>query len=82
MSFKAIGKALVYGEADGFVKVVVETGSGKVIGVHMVGPHVTELIGQAGMAQIFQATAEQMGTMIYAHPTLYESLGDAVMEWL
>ena len=46
-SFRAIGKALVFGESDGFVKLVVEEGTNKLLGAHMVGPHVTDMITEA-----------------------------------
>ena len=48
--FKAIGKALVYGEYDGFVKIVADEATNDLLGVHMIGPHVTDLISEAGLA--------------------------------
>ncbi len=53
-SFRAIGKALVFGESDGFVKLVVEEGTNKLLGAHMVGPHVTDMITEAALAQVLE----------------------------
>lgn len=78
-SFKAIGKALVYGESDGFVKVVADQASGAVLGVHMIGPHVTDYIGEAALAQLLEATSMQVGRMIHPHPTMSEIIGEAML---
>ncbi|AJY74435.1 dihydrolipoyl dehydrogenase [Paenibacillus beijingensis] len=78
-SFKAIGKALVLGESDGFVKVVAEKASGVILGVHMIGPHVTDFIGEAALAQLLEATSMQVGRMIHPHPTLSEIIGEAML---
>lgn len=77
--FRAIGKALVYGEADGFVKVIGDEVTGDVIGVHMVGPHVTDLISEAGLAHVLNATPWEIGQTIHPHPTLSEALGEAAL---
>ncbi|GLX69721.1 dihydrolipoyl dehydrogenase [Paenibacillus glycanilyticus] len=78
-SFKAIGKALVFGESDGFVKVVADAANGAVLGVHMIGPHVTDFIGEAALAQLLEATSMQVGRMIHPHPTLSEIIGEAML---
>ncbi|NBD25485.1 dihydrolipoyl dehydrogenase [Paenibacillus glycinis] len=78
-SFKAIGKALVFGESDGFVKVVADRGTGAILGVHMIGPHVTDLIGEAALAQVVQATSMDVGRMIHPHPTLSEIIGESML---
>lgn len=77
--FRAIGKALVYGEADGFVKVIGDELTGDVLGVHMVGPHVTDLISEAGLAHVLNATPWEIGQTIHPHPTLSEALGEAAL---
>ncbi|SDX13252.1 dihydrolipoamide dehydrogenase [Paenibacillus sp. CF384] len=79
-SFKAIGKALVLGDSDGFVKVVADENTGDVLGVHMIGPHVTDFIGEASLAQLLKATSMQIGRMIHPHPTLSEIIGEAMLE--
>ncbi|MFJ7977905.1 dihydrolipoyl dehydrogenase [Peribacillus sp. NPDC096379] len=78
-SFRAIGKALVFGESDGFVKLIVEEGSNKLLGTHMVGPHVTDMITEAGLAQVLEATAMDIANTIHPHPTLAEAIGEAAL---
>ncbi|OCA89130.1 dihydrolipoyl dehydrogenase [Pseudobacillus wudalianchiensis] len=78
-SFRAIGKALVFGETDGFVKLIVEEGSNKLLGAHMVGPHVTDMITEAGLAQVLNATSMDIAHTIHPHPTLTEAIGEAAL---
>jgi dihydrolipoamide dehydrogenase len=78
-SFRAIGKALVFGESDGFVKLVVEEGTNKLLGAHMVGPHVTDMITEAGLACVLNATAMDIAHTIHPHPTLAEAIGEAAL---
>lgn len=77
--FKAIGKALVFGDADGFVKVVADKDTKDILGVHMIGPHVTDLISEASLAQILNATPWEVGQTIHPHPTLSEAIGEAML---
>ncbi len=78
-SFKGIGKSLVYGASDGFVKVVADARDNAILGVHMIGPHVTDYIGEASLAQLLGATTLQVGKMIHPHPTLSEIIGEAML---
>jgi dihydrolipoamide dehydrogenase len=78
-SFRAIGKALVFGESDGFVKLVVDEASNKLLGAHMVGPHVTDMISEAGLARVLDATAMDIAHTIHPHPTLAEAIGEAAL---
>ncbi|MGF6949268.1 dihydrolipoamide dehydrogenase [Neobacillus sp. B4I6] len=78
-SFRAIGKALVFGESDGFVKLVVEEGTNKLLGAHMVGPHVTDMITEIGLARVLNATAMDIAHTIHPHPTLAEAIGEAAL---
>ncbi len=75
--FAASGRALTRNETDGFVKVVADKKSDAVLGVHMVGPDVSELIAEAGLALEMGATVEDLATTIHAHPTLPETLMEA-----
>ncbi|MFD3258740.1 dihydrolipoyl dehydrogenase [Paenibacillus lentus] len=75
--FSAIGKALVHGDKEGFVKVIADRNSNDIVGVHMIGAHVTELIGQAALAQVLDATPWEIGQTVFAHPSLSEILGEA-----
>ncbi|MNE38689.1 Dihydrolipoyl dehydrogenase [compost metagenome] len=77
--FSAIGKAIVHGMKDGFVKVVADRSSGDILGVQMIGPHVTDLIGEAALAQLLDATPWEVGEAIHAHPTLSEVIGEAML---
>ncbi|RLL47094.1 dihydrolipoyl dehydrogenase [Oceanobacillus piezotolerans] len=77
--FRAIGKALVYGESDGFVKLIVEEESNKLLGAHMVGPHVTDMITEAGLAHVLSATSMDIAHTIHPHPTLSEAIGEAAL---
>lgn len=78
-AFRAVGKALVFGNADGFVKFVVDEDTNKLLGVHMIGPHVTEMISEAGLAQVLSMTAADIAGMVHPHPTLSEAVGEAAL---
>ena len=78
-SFKGIGKALVFGESDGFVKIVADEETNDILGVHMIGPHVTDMISEAGLAMVLDATPWEIGHTIHPHPTLSEAIGEAAL---
>lgn len=78
-SFKPLGKALVHGENDGFVKVVVDAKTNDLLGVHMIGPHVTDMISEAGLARVLDATPWEIGHTIHPHPTLSEAMAEAAL---
>ncbi|MDR6549381.1 dihydrolipoyl dehydrogenase [Paenibacillus qinlingensis] len=78
-SFKGIGKALVYGDSDGFVKVIADKDTNDILGVHMIGPQVTNSITEAALAQVLNATPWEVGQTIHPHPTLSEALGEAML---
>jgi dihydrolipoamide dehydrogenase len=75
--FAASGRALSLMESDGFVKVIADASTDELLGVHMVGPEVTELIAEAALAIEMGATAEDVARTIHAHPTLPEALMEA-----
>ncbi|MGD7045532.1 dihydrolipoyl dehydrogenase [Jeotgalibacillus proteolyticus] len=77
--FKAIGKALVFGESDGFVKMIADAKTNDLLGVHMIGPHVTDMISEAGLARVLDATPWEVGQTIHPHPTLSEAIGEAAL---
>ena len=77
--FRAIGKALVFGQADGFVKIVADKETDDILGVHMIGPHVTDLISEAGLARVLNATPWEIGNTIHPHPTLSEVMAEAAL---
>ncbi len=77
------GRAMIIGETDGLVKVVAEKNAngkaGRILGVHMVGPWVTEQLGQAYLAVNLESTVDEVANHIQAHPTLSELFGETVM---
>ena len=77
--FIANGKALIGGEYDGFVKVLADARTDEILGVHMVGPHVTDLIAEASAAMLLEATAWEVGAAVHPHPTLSEAVGEAAL---
>ncbi|SDC37572.1 dihydrolipoamide dehydrogenase [Paenibacillus sp. UNCCL117] len=79
LAFQGLGKAQILGETDGFVKVIADEESGDIVGVHMIGAHVTDYIAEASLAQLLQATPWEVGQTIHPHPTLSEILGEAML---
>jgi len=75
--FQAIAKALIAGEHEGFAKVIAHAETDQILGVHLIGGHVTELIAEASAAMLFEATALDVGAAVHPHPTLSEVLGEA-----
>ena len=73
----ASGKAKIIKKTDGFVKIVRETKYDEVLGVHIVGPHATDLIGEACAALQLETTAEELFRAIHPHPTLTEAIAEA-----
>ncbi|MED4204328.1 dihydrolipoyl dehydrogenase [Neobacillus mesonae] len=78
-SFRAIGKALVFGESDGFVKIIADEETEDLLGVHMIGPHVTDMISEAGLAMVLDAVPWEIAHTIHPHPTLSEAIGEAAL---
>lgn len=77
--FAASGRARAAGETSGMVKVIADAASDRVLGVHMIGAHVSELIATAVTAMEFGASSEDIAMTMFAHPTLAESLHEAAM---
>jgi dihydrolipoamide dehydrogenase len=75
--FAASSKASILGESEGFVKVVSEASYDELLGVHIVGPHATDLIAEAVVALTHEATAESLMRSVHAHPTLSEAVAEA-----
>jgi dihydrolipoamide dehydrogenase len=75
--FAASSKASILGENEGFVKVVSEASYDELLGVHIVGPHATDLIAEAVVALTHEATAESLMRSVHAHPTLSEAVMEA-----
>ncbi len=77
--FQAVGKALIGGDHEGFTKVIAHQETDELLGVHMIGPHVTDLIAEASAAMLLEATAWEIGATVHPHPTLSEALGEAAL---
>jgi dihydrolipoamide dehydrogenase len=75
--FQVNGKALGLGERDGFVKIIMDAKYHEILGVHMVGPEVTELLPELSLARMLELTPEEIGRNVHAHPTLSETLMEA-----
>jgi dihydrolipoamide dehydrogenase len=76
---QANGKALTYGEREGFVKVVAEARFGEVLGLHLVGPHASDLIHEGGLALALEATLDELTTTLHGHPSLGEAVREAAL---
>ncbi len=77
--FRPNGKALGAADYEGFAKVVVEEGSERILGAHLVGPEVTELLGELSMTRLLEGTARELGEMVHAHPSLSEVVKEAAL---
>lgn len=77
---RTLGKAQVLGELDGFVKIVADAATDRVLGVHIVGAHATDLIAEAGLAVNNGLTVAQVADTIHAHPTLGEGMFEAALK--
>jgi dihydrolipoamide dehydrogenase len=75
--FLANGKALGLGDREGFVKIVADEISGEILGAHLVGPEVTELLPELVLARTWELTPEEIARSVHAHPTLSEALMEA-----
>jgi dihydrolipoamide dehydrogenase len=79
MPFQAVAKALIGGEYEGFAKVIAHAETGETLGVHLVGPHATDLIAEASLGFTLEVAAWEIGAATHPHPTLSEALGEAAM---
>ena len=77
--FLASGRARAMHETDGMVKVLADAANDRVLGIHIMGSHASELIGQAVIAMEFDASSEDIARTVFAHPTLSEALHEAAL---
>ena len=77
--FIANGRARAMGETSGFIKVLADEKTDRVLGVHMIGPHVSELISEAVMAMKFSASSQDIACIVHAHPSLSEVFHEAAL---
>jgi len=77
--FAASGKAQAIGDTEGMVKIVAAKESGEILGVHMIGPEVTEMLGEMSLVQLLEGTVDEVGWLVHSHPTLSEVLKEAAL---
>ncbi len=77
--FKASGRARASEESDGFVKVLSDTETDEILGVHMIGPRAADMISEALVAMEYRASAEDIGMMVHPHPTFSEAVKEAAL---
>jgi len=77
--FQASGKAAAIGDTTGIVKLVVEEKYGEILGAHLIGPDVTELLAELSMAKLLEGTTNELGWMVHSHPTLSETIKEAAL---
>ena len=77
--FRANGKAMALGETEGFIKLVADQGTGEILGYHLIGPHVTELLGEASLGSVLEITQDELAYAVHPHPTLSEALKEAAL---
>lgn len=79
-NFQANSKAVIEGQREGFVKIVTDAKIGEILGVHMIGPSVTELLAEGVAARSLEATVAELGTAVHSHPTLSEAVREAALD--
>lgn len=78
--FKASGRARASMDTDGFVKVLADKSTDEILGVHMIGPRVADMIAEAVVAMEYRASAEDIARFCHAHPTFSEALKEAALD--
>src|SRR3989338_6889136 len=77
--FAASGRAMAANDTGGFVKVIADANTDRVLGVHVIGPSAAELVQQGAIGMEFGTSAEDLGMMVFSHPTLSEALHEAAL---
>ena len=77
--FRALGKATIVGDVDGFAKLVTDADSGILLGAHIIGPHAGDLLAEPTLARLVEGTAAEIAMSVHAHPTLTEVLVEAAL---
>lgn len=79
---KPNAKATIEGHTDGFAKMVADADTNDLLGVHIIGPHATEMIAEAGLARLLESTPYEMAITVHPHPTVSEVIGEAAHDLL
>ena len=77
--FRANGKSLAAGESDGMVKVVADGETGEILGAHMIGAEVTEMLPELAMTNLLEGSVSELGWLVHSHPTLSEAIKEAAL---
>ena len=77
--FRALGKATIVGEVDGFAKLVADAETDVLLGAHIIGPHAGDLLAEPTFARLVEGTAAEIAMSVHAHPTLTEVLAEAAL---
>ena len=78
--FQASGKAVAIGETGGMAKLVVDSKYGELLGAHLIGPEVTEMLAELSMTKLLEGTTLELGWLVHSHPTLSEVLKEAALD--
>ena len=76
----ASGKAIALGHTEGIVKLVIDPEIGEILGAHMIGPEVTELLAELSMTKLLEGTTTELGWLVHPHPTISETLKEAALD--
>lgn len=79
MPLAAVGKARIHGNTTGFIKIIERVSTSDVLGIHIVGANATELIAHGSLAMVMDASVDELGLAVMAHPTVSEGLGEAAL---
>ena len=79
---KPNAKANIEGHTDGFAKIVADADTKDLLGVHLIGPHATEMIAESAVARLLESTPEELAIAVHPHPTVSEVIGEAAHDWL
>ncbi len=77
--FRPNGKAMALGETEGQIKIIADAVSGEILGAHLIGPSVTELIAEFAVARTLEATPLELARSVHPHPTLSEVVAEAAL---
>ena len=77
--FRALGKATIVGEVDGFAKMIADAQTGELLGTHIIGPHAGDLLAEPTLARLVEGTVGEIAMSVHAHPTLTEVLAEAAL---
>jgi len=78
-NYAGVARAVILGETKGFVKMVCDAATGRILGVQIVGPWATEQLTEGYLSVNWEATVGELGHLVHAHPTLSEGVGETAM---